>query len=217
MNCYSAQCYGIFLTSLNLTCTKVKNTPQPWVDSAHQRTLQETLHTPIGIWGKDPGITSPYAKTQDCSIFSTPRLTIIVSERPSGKNRITQELVPRFVSQINLLVLIWHKPKPEVIWKHTLVWKYEDIPKTPQYSKTPLYPDHYQVQTKFSIEDDNDTEELPQTKAWRSVWKHPQSCTMYKLAHRFVRQVNVLVSTRCGSLPKGASGQTSISSLFPHY
>ena len=35
------QCYGIFLTSLNLTCTKVKNTPQPCDDSTLQRTLQK--------------------------------------------------------------------------------------------------------------------------------------------------------------------------------
>ena len=66
------QCYGIFLTSLNLTCTKVKNTPQPCHDPPHKRTLQETLHIPSAKWGRDPGITSPYAKTQGCSIFATP-------------------------------------------------------------------------------------------------------------------------------------------------
>ena len=44
------QCYSIFLTSLNPICTKVKNTPQPCDDSAHQRTLQETLHTPNAIY-----------------------------------------------------------------------------------------------------------------------------------------------------------------------
>ena len=36
---------------------------------------------------------------------------------------------------------------------------------TPQYSKTPLYSDHPQVQNKFGIEDDNETEKSPQTKA----------------------------------------------------
>ena len=40
---------------------------------------------------------------------------------------------------------------------------------------------------------------------------------MYKSAHWLVRQVNVLVSTRRGSLLKGASGQTSVLPLFPHY
>ena len=30
-----------------------------------------------------------------------------------------------------------------------------------QYSKTPLYPEHLQVQNKFSIENDNDTKKLP--------------------------------------------------------
>ena len=58
-------CYGIFLTSLNLICIKVRNTPQPCDDPAHQRTLQETLHIPSARWGRDPGITSPYVKTQD--------------------------------------------------------------------------------------------------------------------------------------------------------
>ena len=32
---------------------------------------------------------------------------------------------------------------------------------TPQYSKTPLYSDHPQVQNKFGIEDDNETEKFP--------------------------------------------------------
>ena len=35
---------------------------------------------------------------------------------------------------------------------------------TPQYSKT-LHPDNPQVQNRFSTEDDNDSEKLPQTKA----------------------------------------------------
>ena len=70
------QCYCIFLTSLNLTCTKAKNTSQPCHDSAHQRTLQETLKTSSVRWARDPGITSPYAKTQDCSKFSAPTLMI---------------------------------------------------------------------------------------------------------------------------------------------
>ena len=40
----------------------MKNTPQPRVDSAHQRTLQETLYMPTVRWGSDPGITQ-YLKT----------------------------------------------------------------------------------------------------------------------------------------------------------
>ena len=35
------QRYGIFLTSSNLTSTRMKNTPQSCNDSAHQRTLQK--------------------------------------------------------------------------------------------------------------------------------------------------------------------------------
>ena len=65
-------CYGIFLTSRNLTCTRIKNTPQSRNDSAHQRTLQKPS-TPQSVkWGRGPGITSTYAKTQDCSILSIP-------------------------------------------------------------------------------------------------------------------------------------------------
>ena len=63
------QCYGIFLTSVKLVCTKVINTLQPCDDPAHQRTLQETLHISSARWGRDPGITSPYAKTQDIYIY----------------------------------------------------------------------------------------------------------------------------------------------------
>ena len=37
-------CYGILLTSLNLTFTKVKNTPQSCDDSAYQRMLQKPPH-----------------------------------------------------------------------------------------------------------------------------------------------------------------------------
>ena len=39
------QRYRIFLTSLKLNCTKVKNTPQLCDDPAYQRSFQENLHT----------------------------------------------------------------------------------------------------------------------------------------------------------------------------
>ena len=48
---------------------------------------------------------------------------IVCSGRPSGKNRITEVPVHRFVSQINLFVPTWHKSPPEVNWEQTLVWK----------------------------------------------------------------------------------------------
>ena len=35
------QCYGIFLTSRNLICTRMKNTSQSCNDSVHQRMLQK--------------------------------------------------------------------------------------------------------------------------------------------------------------------------------
>ena len=44
-----------------------------------------------------------------------------------------------------------------------------------------------------------------------------KSRTMCKPAHRLVRQFNALVSTRRRFLLKGASGQTSLLPLSPHY
>ena len=42
--------------------------------------------------------------------------------------------------------------------------------------------------------------------------------TMYKPVHRLVKQVNILVSTWCGSLLKGTFRQTLVSPLLPrHY
>ena len=115
------QCYGIFSISLDLACAKVKNTPQPCDNPAHQRLFQQTILTPSARWGRDPCTTYPYAKTEDCSIFSTP--TELKYYSLFGKNRITQEPVHRFASQINLLVRTWHKSPSEVIRQHTLVWK----------------------------------------------------------------------------------------------
>ena len=66
------QCYGTFLTSRNLTCTRIKNTPQSRNDSAHQRTLQKPSIPQSVKWGRGLGIFSTYAKTQDCSILSIP-------------------------------------------------------------------------------------------------------------------------------------------------
>ena len=43
----------------------------------------------------------------------------------------------------------------------------DNIPRTLQYWKTPQCPDHPQVQNKFGIEDDNDTEKFPQSWARR--------------------------------------------------
>ena len=48
------QRYGIFLTSFNLTCIKVKNTVQLCDDPAHQRPSQETLHPLRAILASPP-------------------------------------------------------------------------------------------------------------------------------------------------------------------
>ena len=57
------QCYGIFLTSLNLTFTKVKTHLNP-VMTQHVRD-QEILYTLSLRWGRNPGLASSYVKTQD--------------------------------------------------------------------------------------------------------------------------------------------------------
>ena len=44
-----------------------------------------------------------------------------------------------------------------------------------------------------------------------------KNCTMYKLFHCLIKQVSVLVSTWRGSFLKGASRQTLVLSLLPHY
>ena len=115
------QCYGIFLISLNLICTKVKNTPQPCDDPAHQRKLQEILHTQMRDQAGTLASPRLMLKHKTELYFPLPhKWSIIVRlEQPSGKNRITQEPVHQFVSQINLLGPTWHKSPPEVTWEHT--------------------------------------------------------------------------------------------------
>ena len=49
-----------------------ENTPQRCDNAAHQRLFQGTLHIPCMRRDRDSGITSPYAKRQDWSIFCTP-------------------------------------------------------------------------------------------------------------------------------------------------
>ena len=51
------QCYDIFLTSRNLTCTRVKNTLQSRNDSVHQRTLRKSS-TPQ-VWNGTGTVASP--------------------------------------------------------------------------------------------------------------------------------------------------------------
>ena len=97
---------------------------QPCDDPAHQRPFQVTLHTPIARLGRGLDINPLYTKTQVVYSPLPHKWSIILClERLSGKNRITQEPVYWFASQINLLVPIWHKSLLEVIFKHTVVWK----------------------------------------------------------------------------------------------
>ena len=93
------QCYGIFLTSLNLTCTKMKNTSQPCDNSAHQRMLQETFHTLTARWGRDPGISFPYAKTQD-NIFHSHTTDVSLS---------WNNLLVKIVSRRDQFIDLFHK------------------------------------------------------------------------------------------------------------
>ena len=95
-----------------------------------------------------------------------------------------------------------------------------DIIKTPQYLETFLYPNHQQGQNKFTIEDDKDTKKVLQTKKLITVRsKIPASirnCTMYKTTNHLTKQFNIMISTRCGSLLKGTSGQTLVLPRLPH-
>ena len=99
-----------------------ENKPQLCDDQAHQRPFQAPLHTPSARWRRDPGITSLYAKTQDCRILEVYILEvyivvyiIVCLEKYFGENRITQETVHRFALQINLLVPALQTFPPEVI------------------------------------------------------------------------------------------------------
>ena len=124
-NAKLSQCYGIFLTSLNLTCTKVKTYPNPVMTQYIRCHFRKP--TTLQVRNRAEILASSPLTLEHKTVVYSPlphKWSIIVcSERPSGKNRITQELVHQFASQINLLVLTWHKSLPEVICKHTLVCK----------------------------------------------------------------------------------------------
>ena len=69
LNCYSAMVYSSrHIISL---VPEWKTHPNPVMTSTSEN-APETLHTPSVKWGRDPGITPTYAKTQDCSILSIP-------------------------------------------------------------------------------------------------------------------------------------------------
>ena len=122
-------CYGIFLTSLNLTCTRMKKTLQSRNDSAHQGTLQKT--PALQVWNGAGTLASPPPMPKQKTVVDFPlphQSCSIVSERPSGKNCITQGPVHRFVSLINLLVPTWHKSPPEVIYIYMLSRKQCALP-----------------------------------------------------------------------------------------
>ena len=55
--------YNITYMLSNITYLSIYLSIYPCDDSTHQRTLQETLHSPSARWDRDPGIISPYAKT----------------------------------------------------------------------------------------------------------------------------------------------------------
>ena len=99
------QYFGIFLTSLSLTCSLVPNedTPNLSMTPTHKKPFEETLASPPLMLKRK--IVVYFVLPHKWSIT-------VCSERPSGKNCITQKPVKRFPSQINLLVPIWHKSTP---------------------------------------------------------------------------------------------------------
>ena len=119
------QGYGIYLTSLYLTCTKLKTHPNP-VMTQHIRCYSRKPSI-LQVRDRAETLASPPLMLKHKTVVYSPLphkwRIMVCSEQKNRKNRITQETVHRFASQINLLVPTWHKSPPEVIYKHTLVWK----------------------------------------------------------------------------------------------
>ena len=166
-------------------------------------------------WDRDSGITSPYAKTPDCSIFSTP-------------TQMNYTLLGNTASRRNQFIDLLQKSIccfPNVTSHHRKLFAniryYEnnkDTSKTLQYWK-PLY-----ILAIHKARLDLALKMIRTPSSFRKVRhgspKIPSSiknCTMYKLVHRLVKQVSVLVSTGRGSLLKGTSRQTLVSLLHSHY
>ena len=66
------QCHGIFLTSRNLTCTKMKNTIQSHNDSAHQRKLQESPTPQVQNVARTLASRPPMLKLKTVGYFPLP-------------------------------------------------------------------------------------------------------------------------------------------------
>ena len=117
--------------SLKLTCTKMKTYPNPVMTQhirGHSR-KPSTVQVQDGAETLASPTLMPKDKTVVCSPLPHKWSIIVCLERPSGKNRITEELVHRFASHVNLLVPTWHKSPPEVICKSYFSM---EIIKTPQ-------------------------------------------------------------------------------------
>ena len=146
--------------------------------------------------GRDPGITSTYGKTQDCRILSIPAPMMQHSLRTTFQQKLHHAGISSSICFTNQFTRPCMMQVPN--GSHLRTYFSIKIITTPQYSKTPLCPDHPQVQDKFGIEDDNDTEKSPQTKAWRSVRKYPPA----------------LKATTCTNRPTGSQGKSVY--WFPH-
>ena len=156
---------------LPLTSLVPKWKNQSCDDPVYQRPFKETLHTPRARWSRDPSITSTYAKTQDCNIFSTP--TQIKYHSLFGTTfrlKPDHEVTSPSIYFINQFTGSYMTQVPTVSYLQTYFSK--EIIKTPQHSKTSLYSDQPQDQIKFIIEDDKDTMKLPQTKELWSIQKY---------------------------------------------
>ena len=107
--------YGIFLTPPNLTCRKVKNTPQPCDDPAHQRLFQGTLHI---------------ARIQDCSIFSSHINEVSTAIKTASRRNQSIDLLHKSI--------YWflHDTSPHLFANILQYGNSKGTPKTPLYILT---------------------------------------------------------------------------------
>ena len=109
--------YSAMLSSwlyLTLLVAKWKPTLNMWWYSTSD-TIPGNTPRPKSVMGRNPGITSPYAKTQDYIIFRTPTQMKYHSlfGTPSRENGIIQEPVHQFASQ----AIYWFSYGTSFHWK----------------------------------------------------------------------------------------------------
>ena len=122
LNCYSAMVSSWRHVISPVTEWKTQSNP------AMTQHIRERSRNPPhpNAWNGAGTLASPPPMPKHKTVVYFPfphQWCIIVSERPSSKNCVTQGPVHRFATLINSLVPAWYKPPPKVIREHTFVWK----------------------------------------------------------------------------------------------